>query len=213
MTQHIYIFSGLGADERVFQRIDFTGYEITFIPWITPDKNDSIENYASKLLNRITVNRPILIGLSFGGVMAIEVAKQIETEKVIFISSVKTKNELPFYYRWAGQLKLHRLLPPQLSKRPNFITNFFFGTNSSFDKQILKQILIDTDTRFLRWAIDKLLCWMNTSQAGNLVHIHGTADRILPYRFISCDLTIKEGGHLMILNKSEELNKILKELI
>ncbi len=135
--------------------------------------------------------------------MAVEIAKQIDTENVILIASAKTKSEIPFYYRFAGQLGLRKLLPTRLLKSSNFITNWFFGTTSTFDKQLLKQILIDTDPTFLKWAIDKVTRWTNKTQTKNLFHIHGTSDRILPFKFVNCNLTIKNGGHLMTLNKAD----------
>ena len=140
MTTPIYIFSGLGADERVFQKLDFSGYNVTFIEWETPQQNETIENYATRLLPQIKTDKPILIGLSFGGIMAVEVAKQINTEKIILVASAKTKSEIPFYYRWAGKLGLHDLLPSKLLKQSNFITNWFFGTTSAFEQQLLKTI-------------------------------------------------------------------------
>ncbi len=211
MTKELYIFSGLGADERVFQRLDFSGFSTTFIKWIVPQDKETIENYAKRLLDQITTTKPTLIGLSFGGIMAIEVAKQIDTENVILIASAKTKNEIPFYYRFAGQLRLHKLLPTRLLKNSNFITNWIFGTSSMFDKQLLRQILLDTDPIFLKWAIDKVARWTNQTQTKNIFHIHGTSDRILPLRFVKCNTKIKNGGHLMTLNKADELNNILRQ--
>ena len=213
MSNEIYIFSGLGADERVFQKLDFTGLTITFIKWTIPKENETIEGYATRLLSQIKTKKPTLIGLSFGGLMAVEVAKQIDTEKVVLIASAKTKNEIPFYYRLAGQLKIHRLLPIALLKKSNFISNWFFGASSTFDKELLKKILKDTDATFLTWAIDKVVRWTNKTQLKNLMHIHGTADRILPIHFVSCDFKIKNGGHFMTLNKSTELTQLIRELV
>lgn len=178
-----------------------------------PQKSETIEHYTTRLLNQITTTKPILIGLSFGGLIAVEVAKQIETEKVILIASAKTKKEIPFYYRFAGQLRLHKLLLTRLLKSSNFVTNWFFGTSSTFDKQLLKQILLDTDPTFLKWAIDKVVRWTNQAQTQNIFHIHGTSDRILPLNFVNFNQTIKNGGHLMTLNKSDELNAILRQLL
>lgn len=210
--KQVYIFSGLGADERVFQRLDFTGFNITFIKWIVPQEKETIEQYASRLIQQITTPRPTLIGLSFGGLMAVEVAKQIDTERVILIASAKTKKEIPYYYRLAGKLGLHKLIPTGILKSANFITNWLFGANTSSDKLILKQILIDTDPAFLKWAIDKVACWNNQALIKNIFHIHGTSDRILPLRYlIKCNTTIQNGGHLMTLNKSDELNKIVRK--
>ena len=137
LTKELYIFSGLGADERVFQRLNFSGFSTTFIKWIVPNNNETIENYATRLIEQVKSTKPTLVGLSFGGIIAVEVAKQIDTEKVILISSAKTKNEIPFFYRLAGQLGIHKLLPTRLLKNSNFITNWFFGTGSAFDKQLL----------------------------------------------------------------------------
>ncbi|MGO1245083.1 MAG: alpha/beta fold hydrolase [Sphingobacterium sp.] len=213
MTKEIYIFSGLGADERVFQQLDFSDFNVTFIKWIVPLPKETIEHYATRLLDQITTAKPILIGLSFGGLMAVEVAKQIDVEKIILIASAKTKNEVPFYYRYAGHFGLHKLLPPRLLKRSNFLTNWFFGVTSTVDKQLLRQILIDTDPIFLKWAIDKVAKWNNAIYAKNIFHIHGTNDKILPFEFVTCDHKIENGGHLMTLNKADELNKILHEKI
>lgn len=211
MTKELYIFSGLGADERVFQRLDFSGFSTTFIKWIVPKDKETIENYATRLLDQITKPKPTLIGLSFGGLMAVEVAKQIDTEKIILIASAKTKKEIPFYYCFGGQLGFYKILPTRLLKKSNFITNWFFGTTSTFDKQLLKQILIDTDPTFLKWAIDKVARWANQTQMTNIFHIHGTSDRILPLKFVTSNSIIKNGGHLMTLNKAEELNKVLRQ--
>jgi len=213
LTKELYIFSGLGADERVFQRLDFSGFSTTFIEWIVPQDKETIENYATRLLDQIKTTKPTLIGLSFGGLMAVEISKQIDTEKVILIASAKTKKEIPFYYRFAGQLRLHNLLPIRLLKNSNFISNWFFGTSSTCDTQLLKQILIDTDPTFLKWAIDKVARWTNQTQTKNIFHIHGTNDKILPLSFVKCDSTIQNGGHLMTLNKADELNQILRQQI
>ncbi|MGL4632487.1 MAG: alpha/beta fold hydrolase [Leadbetterella sp.] len=209
MNNPIYILSGLGADKSVFKKLDFRGHEVNFIEWIFPIENETIENYARRLLDQIPVSKPILIGLSFGGIIAMEIAKQIETEKVILLSSAKTKNEIPFYYRLAGMLNLHQVIPTRFLKKSNFLTNWFFGIKIDFEKILLKSILEETDATFLTWAIDKIVKWKNESIPKNIFHIHGTADRILPIRYIKTDVKIANGGHLMTLDKAEDISRIL----
>ena len=87
--KNIYFFSGLGADERVFQYVDLSFCNPVFIKWNMPMKDECIENYALRLTEQIIEENPILVGVSFGGMIAVEVAKLIETEKVILISSAK----------------------------------------------------------------------------------------------------------------------------
>ena len=138
--KEIYIFSGLGADQRVFQKIDFSGFNPVFIKWKIPLENESTASYANRLTEQITNERPILIGLSFGGIMAVEVAKLIKAEKIILIASVKTKNDIPFYYRLAGLLRIHKIIPVKFFKKNNFLTNWFFGVENAEEKKLLKRI-------------------------------------------------------------------------
>lgn len=209
----IYLLSGLGADHRVLQDLDFSGYNITFIKWIQLIKNESIEDYAKRLTEQIITQNPIIIGLSFGGIMAVEIGKLIDTERIILIASAKTKFEIPFYYSFAGSLGLHKLMPAKLMKQPNFISNWLFGIESINDKVLLASILRDTDSKFLKWAIDKIVNWQNVIIPLNLKHIHGTADRILPYRFVSADVKVEKGGHFMTMNMVDELNREIRKIL
>ena len=210
MNQHLYLFSGLGADKRIFQRLDLSGYSVNYIEWKIPREGETIEHYASRLLPQIKTPKPTLIGLSFGGIMAIEVAKLVETEKVILISSIKSGNEVPFYYRWMAHTGIHKHIPSNFFKGTNFITNWLFGTVTPFDQQLLKEILSDTNPEFFTWALDQIIQWKNQTLPKNLVHIHGTGDRILPIRFSGSDIVVKKGGHFMTLNKADEINRILR---
>jgi pimeloyl-ACP methyl ester carboxylesterase len=209
----IYIFSGLGADERVFHKINFYNYNAIHIKWITPLLEESIENYALRLTQQITSNNPILVGLSFGGMMAVEVAKHISTEKIILISSSKNKTEIPFYYKLAGRIRLHKIIQARFLVRANKITNKIFSVRSSEDKKIISSMIGASDVNFLNWAIDKIVHLKNEVVHKNLVHIHGTADRILPIRFVKPDLIIKGGTHLMIMNRAAEVESLILQAI
>ena len=211
--EHIYLFSGLGADHRVFMGLDFSGYEVTHIKWIPNQKNESLEHYASRLVEQMKSDEPTLIGLSFGGIIAVEIAKLIKTKRVILLASVKTFKELPKVYRIFAPLNLHRLLPNWLLVRSNFIVNWLFGTESKPDRILLSEILRDTDPVFLKWALGKISNWKNIDVHGNLKHIHGTADRIFPFKFVKCDFPIDGGGHFMTVNKTAELSKIIRQIL
>ncbi|MBD1425732.1 alpha/beta hydrolase [Sphingobacterium arenae] len=209
----VYIFSGLGVDKRVFQKIDFGNLNIEFIDWIEPRKDERIEHYAKRISKKINAENPILIGLSFGGIIAVEIAKMIAIDKLILIASAKTRKEIPMLYRILGKLKIHNVIPAPFLKSANCISNWFFGAQTPNDKILLKQILEDTDNKFLYWAIDKVVTWENLQIPPNYVHIHGLNDRILPIKNIKTDYKIRGGGHFMTVNKSEEISKLLKKII
>jgi pimeloyl-ACP methyl ester carboxylesterase len=209
----IYIFTGLGADERVFYKINFGNYNAVHIKWITPIHNETIEAYALRLTQQITTPNPILLGLSFGGMVAVEVAKHIETEKIILISSSKNKKEIPFYYRLGGKMKLNKIIRARFWVKANKLTNALFSARTREDKKIISSMIAASDLVFLDWAIDKIIHLKNETIHKNLTHIHGTADRILPIRFVKADILIKNGTHLMIINRAIEVQEKILEAI
>lgn len=200
----LFLISGLGADRRVFEFLDLSGYKLNYVDWIQPLQNESIEHYAQRLLKQIPVEKPILIGVSFGGIMAIEIAKQIETQKVILISSVKTRSELPWYFKLAGKLKLNRLSP---SSPSSSMLLYAFGVKEKYEKELLMNIVRETDPVFLKWAVDKIVNWKSQHSLPHVISIHGTKDRLFPKQ--RADYLIQDGGHFMIVNRAAEVTELI----
>jgi pimeloyl-ACP methyl ester carboxylesterase len=209
--REIYLLSGLGADKRVFDFVDLSGFKLNHVDWIDPTDNESIESYAKRLLGQIRTERPTIIGVSFGGMVTVEIAKQIDAEKVILISSAKTRFDIPFYFRIIGQLRLNKLVPSRIFKTVNSLTYWFFGTTTKKEKELLKAIIKETDRKFLSWAIDKIVSWRNTTLLTNLTHIHGTDDKILPFK--TADIKVFNGGHLMIINKGNDISGLIRQIL
>jgi esterase/lipase len=205
----IYIFSGLGVDKRVFDKINFGYLNPIFIDWIDPHKNESLENYCKRISQEINANNPILIGLSFGGIVAVEISKIINTQNVILIATAKTKYEIPLMYRIAGNLKITKLIPASILKHQNFITNWLFGIDNIEDKYLLGRILKDTEPKFLKWAINEIANWENSQEPVNYIHIHSTKDKIIPISNIKVNFTIENGGHFMTVNRAKEIEEII----
>jgi hypothetical protein len=61
--------------------------------------------------------------------------------------------------------------------------------------------------------VDQALRWKGGISSENLIHIHGTADRILPFKYVSPDFSIKGGTHFMIFNRAVEISALLEELV
>lgn len=205
----LFLISGLGADRRVFQFLDLSGYRLHHVDWITPQPDELIEHYAKRLLEQISVKNPVIIGVSFGGIIAVEIAKQIETEKVILISSVKIQSELPWYFRFIGKTNLHRTSLISSSKPQGFIMNYLFGVKTESEKKLLKTIVHETDSFFLKWAIDKITNRKNTRLLPNVITIHGTRDRIFPKQ--TADYVLKGGEHFMIVTNAQQVTESIRK--
>lgn len=208
-----YFLSGLGADKRAFQKISLPeNYTIKHVEWITPLKNETLSHYCIRLTDQMELQKPfILIGLSFGGVVVTEFNKLIHPQKSIIFSSVTSKSELPWYFKTFGRTRFHSIIPSWLLKTPNPFTYWAFGTKTKEEKILLKQILKDTEPEYLKWAVKVLLNWKNKHKPENLIHIHGTEDRIFPIKKVKPDYLVEGGRHFMVLSMAEEMNAILHQ--
>jgi len=205
----VYLFSGLGADSSIFMNLKLPGYHKVYITWIPALPKESISQYAGRIKSQITVENPDIIGLSFGGIVAVEVAKQIKVDKMVLISSVRTKRELNRVQFFFMKLGFYRIIPGALIQRTNFLTYQYFGARSPKDKKALTKLLAQTDVSFFRWALRSIAYWDNEVAPERTIQIHGTADRVITSRLVHPEYRIKGGGHLMVFNKADTISKII----
>jgi len=202
----------MGADERVFRNIQLNGHEIVHLNWIPPIASESLKSYALRLAARINNNEPFgLVGLSLGGMVATEIASVLHPVKTVLISSISCSASMPPYYRFAGYLRLHKIIPisflKTLAKWKRLVTK-----ENSADKKMLRMMIEESDPHFMRWAFAAALSWKRTERPANCFHIHGSSDAILPMRFAKPDHVIPRAGHLMVLTRAREISRLLQEV-
>lgn len=205
----VYLFSGIGADSTIFMNLKLPGYHKVYINWIPALPDESLTEYACRIKDQITVENPYIIGLSFGGIVAVEVSKQVQVKKMVLISSVRTRDELNKKQFFFMKLGLYRIIPAAMINRANFLTYSYFGAHSLNDKRALTKLLRDTDVSFFRWALKSICYWKNKEVPERTIQIHGTADRVITSRLVHPDYRIKGGGHLMVFNKADTISKII----
>lgn len=212
---NVYLISGLGADYRAFRYLTFDAqHTIHYLTWIEPLKNESLRDYSKRLSKNIDDSKPfILIGLSFRGMIATEISQVLHPEKTILISSVAGYNELPFLYKLAGSMRLHKLIPPRAGNNGNFLMHWLFGIKTPNDKLLLNQILTDSNTAFTKWAISAMLGWRNHSKPSTIIRIHGDKDRVLPITSFQANHIIKKGGHLMVVTRAKDISLLLNKIL
>ena len=206
-----YLFPGLGADERVFQFLRLPG-QSHVLKWLSPQTAaEALPHYAARLAEAVPPDQACwLVGVSFGGVLAQEVARLRPLARVVLVSSFAGPRELPWLGRLARTTGLYRLLPPQLLPKLPTLASWFFGVKTTRDRQLLTQILRDTDPDFTRWAIARLLQWPGRPEVP-AIRIHGTDDRLLPHGAARSQYRLP-GGHLIIISRAPEISRLLNEL-
>lgn len=208
----IYCISGLGADERAFSKLNVEGYQLKVIPWLQPLPKETIEAYAKRMMAAIDEENPVLMGLSFGGMLCIEISKQIPVQKIIIISSIKSYTELPLWMKAAGRFKLNKIVPVRSNHKLSLsLQNHFLGITTKEEKEIVAVSRRKHNTKYIQWAVDKILNWKNDWQPPVIFHIHGDKDRMFPVKRIQPTYIIKNGSHFMIMNRAEEVSVCINQ--
>ena len=212
---HVYLMPGMAANPSIFEHIKLPEerFVIHLLEWIIPNANESIGFYAKRMLFKIHHDNSVLIGVSFGGVLVQEMSKQAAFKKVIIISSVKTKHELPKRMKIACHTKGYKLVPTRLLSNVQALAKYAFGETVTKRVELYKKYLSVSDKRYLDWAIKTMVCWNQEKTLPNIFHIHGDNDAVFPIKNIDNCIVIKGGTHIMIINKYKWFNENLPKLI
>ena len=206
---------GLAASSAIFERISLpsTEFEMVLLEWEIPLDNETLANYAKRIAGKIKHKNPVLIGVSFGGILVQEMSKWIEARKVIIISSVKSNAEFPRRMKIAKTTKAYKLIPMNLLLNIESLAKFSFGDKITQRLKLYEKFLSVRDKRYLDWAIEQVILWDRTVIDEKVIHIHGDADEVFPIKYIKKCIVVKGGTHIMILNKFRWLNENLPKII
>jgi pimeloyl-ACP methyl ester carboxylesterase len=209
--KQLFLLSGLGADKRVFEFLDLRGYTLHHVVWVKPSPHETLTEYASRLLPQITQPSPVLVGVSFGGMVALEIGSLIPVERIILISSAISPRAIPAYFKFMTKLNIQKLVSDTALKRPNEVLYWLFGITRKEHKSLLAAIMDDTDATFFRWAVESIMVWKGETILTKVTQIHGTKDRIL--NFHSADYAVSGGGHLIVITNAAEVSSIIKQVL
>ena len=214
MKESIYLMPGMAASPKIFEFLSFPDYyDVNYLSWIPPVKDESWRDYALRMSARVKHKKPILIGVSLGGILVQEMKNHLDCKKVIIISSVKSNEELPNHMKLAQWTNAHRLLPTQWIKNIETFALFVFGKGIQRRLEHYKRYLSERDPEYLNWAIDRLVNWNKNAPDQSIIHIHGAQDSVFPLKNIQDPFIKIEGDHAIILTKSDWFNKNLPKIM
>jgi len=209
----VYCIPGFGVDESIFENMEVDA-DLRFLNWITPVKNESIAEYARRMAEKIEEEQPVILGVSFGGMIAIEIDKFLPAKQLFIISSIKCRKELPFHLKCIGNLRLDKIFPVkkiQQSDKVYEIANKRLGAVTPQEKAFANAYRRNANIGYVNWSFDKILNWKNKEYPPHIIHIHGDADRIFPIKTVNPTHVIRSGTHMMIVNRAKEISVIINE--
>ncbi|HUR80449.1 MAG TPA: alpha/beta fold hydrolase [Thermoanaerobaculia bacterium] len=204
MAGPLYVLSGLGADERLFapQRAarDVRGIEL-----VSPAPREPLAGYAARLAGTLDLPREFdLAGASFGGMIALELARHVSPRRVYLLGSCRSPASISPMLR-----ALHRFAfrPPRFT---HALIARYFGATSSDHVELFSGMLAATPPAFFDWAVRAIFTWRGVAHLPMpVVHVHGDRDRLIPLARVWPDHVIAGAGHLLTLTHAAEVNALL----
>jgi len=216
MVRLVFIPS-FGTDSTLYDNLRSLAIlknECVFTEWLAVKKNDSLQDFALRFIDTYEIQSDdVLIGVSLGAVLAIEINKLIETRKIISISSISGSEEHPRLFNFLRTTGTYRLFFPAILKFGLDLIVPLYGKNVS-SYLWFRRVFKKSDSKFLKWAFKTIIHWNNEERPENLIQIHGTKDPLFPINNASkIDHIIKGGTHAMIRFRAKEIALIIKKEI
>ena len=211
----VYLIPGQGADARLFKNLVLdTAFQVKHIQYFTPEKDWEMERFARELSKQIDTTKTFsIIGVSLGGMLATEMADFLNPEKVILISSAKSRKEFPGRYRFQKVVPVYWVIPGFAIKTGARILQPIVEPDRNKDKATFKSMLRNKDPHFLNRTTTMILTWKRVNYSDKIVHIHGDLDKTLPPRFVDFDYLVEDGSHMMVLTRGDLISELVNQIL
>lgn len=213
--QRLFFISGLGANERAFSRMGEVGCEKIMIKWIPNDENETLKEYALRLINRYEIkNQDLVAGLSFGGLLAQKISAITGQQKVILISGFRDKNDLKFPFRLALDTGLYRLLPSIRVPYVDALAANVLNSGTADSETVLREMIRSTDYRLMKWSMEQIANTGDNTDNDLVLHnILGDRDRIVHLWKNDTTYVVNGGSHFMVYDRAEAVTGIIREIL
>ena len=212
---HVYLMPGMAANPTIFEHIKLPEdqFEIHWLEWMIPQKKETLESYAKRMILNIKHDNVVLLGVSFGGILVQEMSKHMTFKRLFVVSSVKSKHELPKRMKVMKYTKAYKLLPTQLVSNIDFLAKYAFGETVTKRIELYKKYLSVSDKYYLDWAIENVIEWDQDAPNEDAIYIQGDKDAVFPHSCVGNCIVLKGGTHVMVINKYKWFNENLPKLI
>ena len=213
----IYCLPGQGADSRQFEhlQVDTSVYEVQILEYDIEFEGQTMAELAYDLSKEINDDRPfILLGVSLGGMLCMEINAIKQAEKIILISSAAGREELPGRYTIQRHTPLYQRIPESAYVWGASFLQPLVEPDSKNVSALCHSMLSDKDPSYMKRSVEMILEWDRSVDDTPVIHLHGNKDHTLPARKIPhINYLIDGGSHMMILTRTDEINRILQEVL
>lgn len=210
----LILLPGMGGDARMFRPQLAALANAMVSAWIEPQRGESLAAFALRMAQVVDPGGPCFVGgASFGGMVALEMARHLSARACFLIGSIRSPREFPRRIRilrpWLG-----RIAGRSPDVIPALVRVIRWAVPSRMAPALRSMLdqLADTDRRFFRWAALAVLRWEESPEplAVPIAQIHGDRDHILPHRLTRPDMLVYGAGHLLSMTHGDAVNQFIE---
>lgn len=211
----LHFIPGLGADKRVFTRLEIDdSFNKTDAEWIQPFKEEPLPDYCRRMIETYNIKPgDILIGLSFGGMVSVEINKIVKMKKLILLSSTSTRQGMSAMIRWGGRVGLTKCLPKSQLNKPNRFNYYVFGAETKDEKEKIDMMIREGDANLNLWSLIQLATWQNNEKPEHTVMITGARDHVFPVKRSNPDFVVEGATHLMVYTHARQVTSLVNKVL
>ncbi len=210
----IILIPGLGADQRVFSRIGELPAEKLPLDWLPVVRDESFPSYCQRLIDQYGISSSDhLAGLSFGGLVAQQIAAMNGNAAVILISSFRDSRDLKWLFRGGLKSGAYRLVKHFRFKATDSWAAAYLNSGNKESKPLLQDMLQKTDPNLFSWSLHQIAKFKQVPDPGFKIHsLIGNRDRIVKMWDHEHQVVIDGGSHFMVYDQAEAITKALNSL-
>jgi pimeloyl-ACP methyl ester carboxylesterase len=205
----LILLPGMMADNRLLAAQQSAFSNVIVPSWPEHHSSDTIVSFAERMAGTLRPIGPCVVGgVSFGGIVALELARHLDSSGCILISSIRSPREMPF--------RLRILRPMGFLPQPAFNALAFAAAGlfrSSMRRGAKRRSNQMLASPFFSWATRATLRWRGCEPGVPIAQIHGDSDLTFPVGLTRPDQVVDDAGHMLVATHSEIVNEFIHQFV
>lgn len=208
-TPNLVLLPGMMADSRLFAP-QLKQFPDAIVPaWPVHKTTDTLRSFAERLAGCLPQGPMVVVGVSFGGLVALELARFVDTQCCVVVSAVRSPREFPWPMRVLRPLG--RSHPRLFDAATRLGVRATRPSLRPVTKRRFNRMLSGPNAEFYRWASWAVLNWQGTRIGCPVRQVHGSVDRTFPVARTKPDTIVEQAGHGLIMTHPRIVNDVIRE--
>lgn len=191
-----HFYPGMGATASMYSDQWRQELDGQFHEWPKWGGERSLSTFATRLIQTHRIEPgDTVIGTSLGGMLACEIANQIDLQRIVLIGSAQKKDEIN---------AVLSILHPLVDLAPVAFIQMSSGKLPSD----LSHMFSESNPAFIRHMSKAIFSWGGLASHVEVLRIHGSKDLVIP-----CPQKLDhviDGGHLIVMTHPSECIQCIK---